>query len=67
MVLSLSNFQACEHCRNGKVMQAFRNSDPHLQAMKNIKSIGKAKSISWQAAREPDWSEAMVKLKNVKF
>ncbi len=48
-------------------MQAFRNSGPHLQAMKNMKNIGKAKSISWQADREPDWNEAKAKLKNVNF
>lgn len=48
-------------------MQAFRNSGPHLEAMKNIKKIGKAKSISWQSEKEPGWSEAKVKLKNVQF
>ena len=48
-------------------MKAFRNSSHHLDAMKNIKSIGYAKSITWEADVEPDWNEAQRKLGNVKF
>lgn len=48
-------------------MKAFRNSGAHLEAMKNIKNIGKAKSVSWQADAEPEWHEAKTKLNSIQF
>lgn len=48
-------------------MKAFRNSGPHLEAMKNIKNIGRAKSISWEADEEPGWPEAKSKLDRMQF
>jgi len=48
-------------------MRAFRNSGPHLEAIKNIRSIGGAKSITWETQKEPDWGEANQKLKDVSF
>ena len=48
-------------------MKAFRNNDHHLDAMKNIKKIGKAKSISWETPSEPDWHEAIEKLDNINY
>ena len=48
-------------------MKAFRNNGYHLDAMKNIKNIGKAKSITWEAQSEPEWHEAIKKLRAVKF
>ena len=48
-------------------MKAFRNNGYHLDAMKNIKNIGKAKSITWEAQSEPEWHEAIEKLHAVKF
>lgn len=48
-------------------MKAFRNSGPHLEAMKNTRRIGKAKSITWDAHEEPGWEEAIKKLKDVPF
>jgi heme-degrading monooxygenase HmoA len=48
-------------------MKTFRNSGAHLEAMKNIKNIGKAKSISWQADEEPEWHEAKTKLNSIQF
>lgn len=48
-------------------MKAFRNSGQHLGAMKNIKKIGRAKSITWECATEPDWQEAKQKLREVSF
>ena len=53
--------------RSKNDMKAFRNSGAHLEAMKNIKNIGIAKSISWQADEEPEWPEAKSKLDNVQF
>jgi heme-degrading monooxygenase HmoA len=46
-------------------MKAFRNSGRHLDAMRNISSIGKAKSISWEVQSEPDWHEAKEKLDRI--
>ena len=48
-------------------MKAFRNSGAHLEAMKNIKNIGNAKSVSWQADAEPEWHEAKTKLNSIQF
>ena len=50
-----------------EAMKAFRNSDHHLEAMKNIKHIGKTKSITWESSKEPDWEEAKVKLNEMHF
>lgn len=48
-------------------MKAFRNSGHHLDAMKNLKSIGKAKSITWETESEPSCGEAIERLRKVKF
>lgn len=48
-------------------MEAFRNNGHHLNAMKSIKNIGKTKSITWEALSEPDWHEAIEKLRGVQF
>jgi hypothetical protein len=50
-----------------ETMRTFRNKGHHLDAMKNIKNIGKAKSITWEAQSEPDWREAKEKLRGVEF
>jgi len=50
-----------------QAMQAFRNSGAHLEAMKHIKTIGKAKSITWETRTEPVWDEARKILQQVKF
>jgi hypothetical protein len=48
-------------------MKAFRNNGHHLVAIKNVKYIGKTKSITWEAQSEPDWHEAKEKLRGVNF
>lgn len=53
--------------QNEAYMKAFRNSGAHLEAMKNIKNIGNAKSVSWQADAEPEWHEAKTKLNRIQF
>lgn len=50
-----------------EAMILFRNNDAHLDAMKNIKRIGKAKSITWETKTEPGWDEAKIRLMAVKF
>lgn len=52
---------------NKEAMKAFRNNGEHLNAMKNIKDIGKTKSVTWEAQSEPDWHEAIEKLRKVQF
>ena len=52
---------------NNAEPQAFRNSGHHLNAMKNIKNIGKAKSVTWETQSEPGWTEAIEKLRDVHF
>lgn len=48
-------------------MRVFRNNGYHLDAMNKIKTIGQAKSVSWQAGSEPDWKEAIERLADVGF
>ncbi|MEA3410497.1 MAG: hypothetical protein U9R74_03040 [Pseudomonadota bacterium] len=50
-----------------EAMKAFRNSGPHLEAMKKLRTIGKAKSITWETRTEPGWDVARKKLQEVKF
>lgn len=44
-------------------MKNFRNNGAHLDAMKNIKKIGQGNSATWETESEPDWSEAITKLR----
>ena len=60
-------FRTLTGWENKEAMKAFRNNGHHLDAMKNIKNIGTAKSITWKAHSEPDWQEAIVKLRGVQF
>ena len=60
-------FRTLTGWENKEAMKAFRNSGHHLDAMKNIKNIGKAKSITWETQSEPHWHEAIEKLRGVQF
>lgn len=60
-------FRTLTGWENKEAMKAFRNNGYHLDAMKKIKNIGKAKSITWEAQSEPDWHEAIEKLRGVQF
>jgi hypothetical protein len=48
-------------------MKQFRNNGAHLDAMKNIKKIGLAKSVTWETKEEPSWGEAKRRLMEVEF
>jgi hypothetical protein len=48
-------------------MKEFRNSGPHLEAMKNIKKMGVGKSATWEASSEPTWQEAEKMLSGVQY
>jgi len=50
-----------------EAMKTFRNNSHHLDAMQNMKAIGKSKSVTWEAQSEPDWKEAWEKLREVKY
>jgi len=50
-----------------EAMRAFRNKGHHLDAMKKIKKIGKAKSITWEAKAEPGWHEVKERLREMNF
>jgi heme-degrading monooxygenase HmoA len=45
-----------------EAMQAFRNTGAHLDAMKNVRRIGRAKSAAWEVAAIPAWEEAIGRL-----
>ena len=65
--IKFSGFSTLSGWESREAMQAFRNSGEHLDAMKNIRRMGKAKSVTWETESEPDWTEAMRKLSEVKF
>jgi len=46
-------------------MKYFRNSGPHLDAMKNIKKMGEGQSFTWETESEPDWQEAVARLRGL--
>ena len=48
-------------------MKSFRNNGHHLNAMKNLKSIGKSKSITWESEEKPHWNVIKEKLEEVPF
>ena len=60
--LKFKSFNTLSGWQSDEAMKAFRNSGHHLEAMRNIKAMGKSKSISWVAEHEPDWGEALEKL-----
>ncbi|MDI1362270.1 hypothetical protein [Methylotenera sp.] len=53
--------------KDHEAMRQFRNNGAHLDAMKNIKKIGLAKSVTWETKEEPSWDEAKKRLIEVKF
>lgn len=48
-------------------MKSFRNNGHHLDAMENVKYIGKSKSITWEAESKPNWNKVKEKLNEVHF
>jgi hypothetical protein len=52
---------------NLAAMHAFRNSGAHPDAMRNLKEIGNAKSVTWEASDEPGWEEAIRRLDHIAF
>ena len=48
-------------------MKSFRNNGHHLDAMKNVKYIGKSKSITWEEEAKPNWDKVKGKLNEVHF
>ena len=52
---------------NYEEMKNFRNSGQHLDAIKNVKNIGRTKSITWETDSEPSWQEAKRRLSEVAF
>ena len=58
---TITGWQTKEH------MKAFSQSGAHLEAMKNTKKIGLAKSITWETDIRPSLKEAKQRLKQVSF
>lgn len=51
-------FMTLSGWKDHESMKEFRNSGPHLEAMKNIKKMGVGKSATWETSSEPSWQEA---------
>jgi len=67
LMVKFKGFCTITAWENYENMRAFRNSSHHLEAMINIKSMGWAKSVTWEADVEPDWKEAKRKLGEASF
>ena len=63
--VKFQGFRTLTGWKNLEAMKAFRGNGSHLDAMKSIRNIGKAKSITWETQFEPDWHEANEKLKDI--
>ena len=63
----IKGFRTLTGWETKEAMKAFRNNGHHLDGMKNVKKVGKAKSITWETHPEPHWSEANEKLRGVQF
>ncbi|MDI1299699.1 DUF3291 domain-containing protein [Methylotenera sp.] len=63
----LSWFHTLTGWRDVESMKQFRNNGAHLDAMKNKKKIGLAKSVTWETKDEPSWDEAKRRLMGIKF
>jgi hypothetical protein len=67
LFVRLRGFRTLTGWSSPEAMKAFRNSGAHLDAMKHLASIGKAKSVTWETQQEPSWAEAVSRLKAVEF
>lgn len=67
LFVKFNGFRTLTGWESYEALKAFRNNSHHLDAMKNVKYMGKSKSITWEAEVEPDWKEAIEKLNSVSF
>ena len=67
LFLEFNGFRTLTGWENVEAMKAFRSNGHHLDAMKNVKHIGKSKSITWEAESKPSWKQIKNKLNEVKF
>lgn len=63
----LKGFSTFTGWESKEAMKAFSNNGHHLNAMKNIKDVGKAKSVTWKAHSKPSWEEVKEKLSDIEF
>jgi len=67
LFVKLRGFHTLTGWESIEAMKAFRNTGAHLDAMKNLTAIGRAKSATWETSHEPTWDEAMRRLEAVDF
>lgn len=67
LFIEFNGFRTLTGWESYEAMKAFRSNGHHLEAMKNIKHIGKSKSITWDAQSKPEWSLVKEKLSEVPF
>jgi len=63
----LRGFRTLTGWESAEAMRTFRNTGAHLEAMKNLAGIGKAKSVTWETNQEPSWAEAVARLRAKAF
>ncbi len=67
LFLEFNGFRTLTGWESLEKMKAFRASGHHLDAMKNVKHIGKSKSITWEEEVKPSWEKVKDKLNEVNF
>jgi len=65
--IKYKGFRTLTGWENLESMKKFRHTGHHLNAMKNLRKIGRAKSFTWETQSEPKWDEALEKLSKVNF
>jgi len=67
LFLEFNGFRTLTGWESLEKMKAFRTSGHHLDAMKNVKHIGKSKSVTWEAESKPNWKQVKEKLNKTHF
>jgi len=67
LFIELNGLRTLTGWESHEAMKEFRNSGHHLDAMKNLKKIGKTKSITWESESKPSWDQVKEKLSEVNY
>ncbi len=67
LFVEFNGFRTLTGWESVEAMKLFRSNGHHLNAMKNVKHIGKSKSVTWEAESKPSWSDVKEKLSEIKF
>ncbi|MCK4742908.1 MAG: hypothetical protein KAT25_03735 [Sulfuriflexus sp.] len=67
LFVEFNGFRTLTGWESLEAMKAFRRNGHHLDAMKNVKHIGKSKSVTWETELKPNWNQVKEKLNEIQF